>query len=592
MGSVSLQPGLSLSGRRFWVLAALLFLVSFGLRLATLQSVYHPDDSPETVLAGALGGIQHPPSYPLYTLLTRAAALILPGNPGYQAAVLAAGLASMAIVLLAALALRVLGTLPAAIQPSPWIRPLLTLAFILGSVTLPQLWFQGLSAKGGIYGLNLCLTLACLGSFGADREGLSLRWARLGTLLAGLGLADHYMSFVLFGPALLWWSWRSRPHFRHHVRLALWLLPGMSLYLYLPLRAVHRPFLNWGDPSTLSRFWDAILRSQYAAGESARAAGKTMELARYFFSLVPGELTWLGLGLGILGIGALVRGSWKPLLLCLGLHLALVLNYNNPPLPWVINAFFLPDFALLWMLAYIGSIAYAPRLAPLHPQAPLAGAALLLAGVIALTPGRYRGADLSHDFLLYDYDRDLQVNLAPQSALLAAGGNDAFGLWYLQGLEKRRNDVSVVDVPLIGAWYLDQLRLRLPELDPAWRTPNEVVQGLLGAPRRPLYYSSHNPGDRGIPLGLVSLVPPPGMNLPLSVDGLLGRFKALRLRWVADLATPMDGNRQELLEYYGLSAQALSDFGQRQHVVPLAQGGQRWADLLRGAAKSAENDGR
>lgn len=587
MGSVTLQPGFSLSGRRFSVLAALLFLVALGLRLATLQSVYHPDDSPETSLAGAIAGIQHPPSYPLYTLLTRAAVLVLPGNPGFQSAVLAASLSSLALVLLVSLGLAAVGSLEN--NPKLPLLPfqLLALAFLLGALTQPQLWFQGLSAKGGIYGLNLSLTLATLGLFWANRDGKSPTLACLGTLLAGLGLADHYMSFVLFGPALLWWSWRSRPNLKYHAKLALWLLPGMSLYLYLPLRSLHQPFLNWGDPSNWTRFWDAILRSQYAAGEGARAAGKTLELTQHFFSLAPGELNWLGMGLAVLGVAALIRGTWVPLLACLALHLFLVLNYNNPPLPWVINAFFLPDFTLLWVVAFVGAVAYTPRLTLLHPRAPLLVAGLLLLGVMALTPGRYRANDFSHDFLLYDYNRDLQAGLAPNSALLAAGGNDAFGLWYLQGVEKRRNDVTVVDVPLLGTWYLSQLQSRLPELDPAWRMPNEVVQGLLQAPRRPLYYSSHNPGDRGIPLGLVTLVPPPGMNLPLSVAALLGRFSALRLRWLADSVTPMDGNREELLEYYGLSAQALGQFGQRQRVAPLADGGQRWTTLLRGAAKGS-----
>lgn len=570
-------------------MGALFFLLVFGLRLATLHGAYHPDDSPETILAGFSGGIQHPPGYPLDSLLTRLAILTLPGSPAFQANLLAAllgSLAALALVLLGAKVTRSLQGDPAAIFS---VRGMLFVLWSLGVLGLPQLWFQGLSAKGGIYGLNLLLTLACCGLFWRARSGERPRDLRLGALLAGLGLANHYMSFVLFAPALLYWSWRARPSWSAQAKLALWLLPGLSLYLYLPLRASHEPFLNWGDPQTWPRFVATLLRSQYAAIEAARPAGRTWELTRHFFALLRLELPGLALPLALLGAVHLWRrlSSLRALLLCLALHLGAVLFYNNPPFPWVINAFFLPDLALLWLLTLVGALALM-ELAPRNAQ-NLASGLGAIAIVVPLwqLPARYKAQDFSRDFLLYDYNRDLQANLAPNSALLAAGGNDAFGLWFLQGVQGRRQDVTVVDVPLLAPWYLTQLQRRLPELDPAWTQAPQVVNGLLAAPKRPLYYTSHNPGDRGIPLGLVTLVPPPGMALPLTVDSLLGRFQALRLRWVADTRTPMDGNRGELLGYYDLSAQALLGFAQRQNVGPLANGAGRWAQKLRGAAVAA-----
>jgi hypothetical protein len=583
MRSTLLQPSLSPLPRRKVLAAAAFFLLAFALRLATLHSAFHPDDSPETILAGALGGIQHPPSYPLYTLLERLACLTLPGGPAFQSNLLAALLSSLSALVLVFLALVLASGLPLQAPGASWSHRLWILALAAGALTQPQLWFQGLSAKGGIYGLNLLLTLACLGLFWAAREGTSDRLLRWAALLAGLGLADHYMSFILFLPALLAWSWQARPSLKGQARLALWTLPGLSLYLYLPLRALHQPFLNWGDPETWSRFWQTLLRSQYSTGESARQFSKTIELSRYFFSLIPAELTWIGLGLGLVGIGAAWRhpqAKLRPLILCLALHLLLVLNYNNPPLPWVINAFFVPDFALIWLLAFVGAESLYPRWQSWHAQGATVFAAAALLGLLALAPLRYRHNDYSQDFLLYDYNRDLMQGMAPHSALLASGGNDAFGLWYLQGVESRRRDLVVIDVPLLGDWYMEQLRLQLPEWNPAWRSHDDVVQGFLAAPQRPLYYSSHNPGNRGIPLGLVCLVPSPGQSLQLSAAGLLGRFQTLRLRWAADTQTPWDGNREELTEYYPLAAQALLGFAQQQGVAPLIPLASSWKQAL------------
>jgi hypothetical protein len=270
-------------------------------------------------------------------------------------------------------------------------------------------------------------------------------------------------------------------------------------------------------------------------------------------------------------------------LLCFALHLVLVLQYNNPPLPWVINAFFVPDFVLLWLFAFIGAETLYPRFQTWHPRGAFALALASFLAVLALIPSRYRHNDYSRDFLLYDYSRDIQQGLAPNSALLASGGNDAFGLWYLQGIEGRRLDLKLVDVPLLGTWYLDQLRRELPEMDPAWTTRDQVVQGLLAAPKRPLYYTSHNPGDRGIPLGLVTLIPSAGQSLPLSVEGLTARLKIMRLRWAADDWTPWDGNREELTEYYQLAALSMQSFGERQGIAPLAQTAGAWVQALKGA---------
>ncbi len=252
MGSILLQPTIRSPLRPRILAGAGLFLLAWALRLRGLHATFHPDDSPETILAGALGGIQHPPGYPLYSLLTRVAHLSLPGSAGYQTSLLAALLSSLSSVLLVWLACSWVPNLGGA---RGWSSRLGFLALVAGALSLPSLWFQGLSAKGGIYGLNLAVSLACLGLFRSASRRPNVKALRLGALLAGLGLADHYMSFVLFLPTLAWWSWQAQPNLRSQGKLALWLLPGVSLYLYLPLRALQHPFLNWGDPETPLAFW-------------------------------------------------------------------------------------------------------------------------------------------------------------------------------------------------------------------------------------------------------------------------------------------------------------------------------------------------
>lgn len=571
MQAQSLQPArqpLSRAAASLWALA---FLGLWALRSATLHPAFHPDDSPEIVAAAAGLGIAHPPAYPLFTLLGRLACLTLPGGPAIAVNGLAALLSCLAVLLGAWLALRALPSEPSRSQ-QVW-----SLALLAALATLPQLWFQGQSAKGGLYTLNLDLTLGALllmqpGPAALGGSPASLTRLRLGWLLFGLGLADHYMSLVLFLPALAWWSWQARPGMNRQVRLWLFNLPGLALYLYLPLRSALKPALNWGDPSTLKRLWTVLTRAQYSGAESGQDLNNAFHLGRHFEGLWAqqwGRLSWL---LILLGAVALWRQGtrWRALLACLLLHLVVVLAYNHPPqaAPWVINAFFLPTFVLAAPLLLAGAFALMRGLG-LPQRLSFGLGALALATALALAPARYRANDFSRDYLLYDYGQDLLQLPKPHAALLASGGDDAFTVWYLQQLEHRRPDLTLVDVPLVSDWYLEQLSPRLPELDPAWRTRDQVSQGLLARPQRPLYYTSHNPGDRGIPLGLLSDVPQPGVPLLLSNQTLLAPWQATRLRWIADTRTPMDGNREELLGFYPDSAKALVEFAQRQQAQPL-----------------------
>lgn len=566
------------SRRSLCLLGCLFFLALWALRLATLHPAFHPDDSPEITAAAAQLGIPHPPGYPLPTLLGRLAVRLLPGGPAFAVNALAAFWSCLAVLLALLLAARLLNL-------QQRVDRIWLLALALALATLPQLWFQGASSKGGIYTLNLCLTLApllLLQPTPVPTQNGPAR-LRLAWLLVGLGLANHYMSLILFLPTLAYWSWGRLPGLRSQLRLWLFALPGMALYLYLPLRAQQRPAMNWGDPSNFSRFMDVLLRRMYRGAESGQDLDNFIHLSRHFAELWQPQWGLPGAVLLLAGWSPLwrERETWRPLLLGLLLHLGVVLAYNHPPRdsPWVINAFFLPTFVLAAPLLLAGARRLAASLSGQESWA--AGAAILL--LLALAPARWRAHDFSRDYLLYDYAQDLLEKPVKGAVILGAGGNDAFPFWYSQQLEGRRPDLILVDVPLIGPWYLEQLRAQGLPLNPSWRDRDAVVQGLLEKPPRPLYYSSHNPGDRGIPLGLLSLVPAPGQTLTLSVQGLWGPWQAVRLRWVAHSA-PLDGNRAELLGYYSASAEALARFGQSQGVTPLVLAGQRQAARFRATA--------
>jgi hypothetical protein len=250
------------------------------------------------------------------------------------------------------------------------------------------------------------------------------------------------------------------------------------------------------------------------------------------------------------------------------------LAYNNPPAgsPWVIDAFFLPDLLALLFLAFFGLLSLEARWPSKKNWLRFA----VLACLLWVSPTQFRADDYSKDFLSFDYAHDLQELLPTKAVLLAAGGFDAFGFWYLQGVEQRRPDLTLVDVPLLSDWYLEQLSPRIPELQAAWNSKEELLDALLGSRMlEPLYYTSHNPGDRGIPLGLVSYAPAPGAPVALNLSMLSAPWPTLRLRYL-DEVCPKDPNRSELMGYYPASADALGSFANRVHNAALANIAQQW----------------
>src|ERR1700733_11853030 len=116
-----------------------LFLGLWAFRMATIQSAFQADDSPETASAGAQLGIQHPPGYPLPTILGRLAVLAFPGNPAFSQNVEAAVWACLASCLFFLALWRLTGDTE------------LSLLMALGLGLMPQLGYQASSAKGGIY---------------------------------------------------------------------------------------------------------------------------------------------------------------------------------------------------------------------------------------------------------------------------------------------------------------------------------------------------------------------------------------------------------------------------------------------------------
>ncbi|MBC7224841.1 MAG: DUF2723 domain-containing protein, partial [Anaerolineae bacterium] len=318
-----------------WAIAALVAAVLGALYVRTLAPTVLAADGGEFQFAAYLAGIAHPTGYPLYLMLGWAWSHVLPiGDPAYRMnlfSALWAALAVGALYLLARYALHQLRIL----SISPLLsRPVAALAAVTFGVSR-IFWSQAVAAE--VYSLHAFWTAAILLLALAWGAAAGQARARLATGLAlAVGLAlTHHGTTVLLLPGLAAFCWlqgaspRGLSRWRVAQLLACLVLPQL-LYLYIPLRAPHTPYLTlpWdpgGAPihlyeNTWQGFWDFRLGKMFA-GELRLGPESGQRLAATGAFLLE-QFTPAGVALGLVGLLTL---AWKRALGLLALTLTLYL---------------------------------------------------------------------------------------------------------------------------------------------------------------------------------------------------------------------------------------------------------------------------
>ena len=438
--------------RRSWPVFAL-FLLIYGIGCArTVQG----GDAGEFMTLSALGGVAHPPGYPLFSMLLGLTGLLPIDNVPWKA--------SFASALLAASALAALhrGVLVLTDKPlAAWGS-----ALALGLST--PFWRYATVAEvfaGGA--LTACLMVLVAARIERGWRG-PVASAVLGLVVA-TGIANHH-TVVLLAPLAVYGFVRSVPTWRAAPACvgacAAAQLSGLLPYLFLM-----RPGggWRWGQTESLDGLVHHLLRADYGTFSLALEDAGTQwwEHPWFWLTSLPEHFVGVFLLLGLVGLGLAWRGPHRGFWLAVAATMVLagpvfMAKFNVPArgLGLVVSTRFqiLPDV----LLATLVGLGCAELSARFRPTGLVVVLAALVAGVLHWPLGSH-----ARWTVLDDYLRNMLREVEPDALVLIAGDNAAFGLVYLQQVEGLRPDVVVLHPKMMGyPWYREQLAASHPDFGP------------------------------------------------------------------------------------------------------------------------------
>ena len=428
-----------------WMQAGLVAAVLFALYALSSPRTVALEDDGLFVLSSYFLGIEHPPGYPLFTLIGHLFTYLPIGSVAYRVHLASAlfGALSGAAAWLCARAL-IRGRLQAYLA-----------AFGLG--VSPVFWSQSIIAE--VYTLNtfFFLILMYLGLQAcppSTQEAKGLEPRRILPWMAfvfGLSLSNHWPLMLLVAPAFAILLWPLRDEVLKRFGFLSWLLIlGLLPYVWMVYRSwMALPISFYGTLETLPEIWYLLSRAGYAGIDQSSSADWLDRIK--FFRFLGGALfvqfavagtllaaTGFAVQWRVLGrrTGAfLTTGFLMPsavLLLLLGFDYSAITKH-------VFHVYPLPTYAIgaLWM--GLGFAWLADRYAQRREHAVTCGVAVL---ALILAVGSRVNLFASHDWAAR-YAQTVLKTLPRNAVVFAQGDADLVPMMYFHMIENWRPDITL-----------------------------------------------------------------------------------------------------------------------------------------------------
>lgn len=444
-------------------------------------------DSGDLAAAVATLGVAHPPGYPTYILLGYLwTALPFGGDLAYRlnlmsatGAALAAGLTALTI---------------AKGAPNRQLTPIIIMGSMAGGFLLalsPLMWSQAIIAE--VYAPGLAM-VALVGWLLFQPASGRTEGHPTGAKLFGIGILSGLAyglvpQIILVGPGMLFIliTYKEMRHPSKNVRLILKqrLMPliiggliGLTIFVYLPLRAATQPLVNWGDPSTPARFWAMVTVSGYQQYTQLLTPNEWVDRLVDSLLQITHNLTGAGILLAGLGSYHLWRGNRAILGYLTSLIGLTILFRTSYPVSgnivYLLPAIYGVSLLAGWGVCQLLMTAQRYLDNRLVSLMGLGFIVTLFIRSLLLTPQ----FDLSHDKQAAHFGEQTLAHLPPQAIVISNRDATTFSLWYQQALDNRP-EVIVIDQRLWAfEWYRHHLQHRYPDL----YTTSRPIFKLAGQP--------------------------------------------------------------------------------------------------------------
>jgi hypothetical protein len=490
---------INLLGRKLWWVSIVVILLSFCAYALTAFRTITWWDNAEYSLAAITFGVTHPPG----SLLTVLLGWLVTKNPLGLTAIfklnLLAGLgASITTAILVQTAVRYRRNLTyenSGVQPRPNSR-----AFVVGAILgglayafSETTWTYSTKLSPYIFTalFSSAIMWALFRWWEDSSSEKSMQWLFVIALLFGLDFSVHRTNMLLVPAAFLWivvGNWRVFKSIWSWIFSILGFVIGLSFQLIIIPMAAGNPYLNGGDPSTIGRFWYYVSLKQFGGNWlldifPRKAPFWSYQLHDYFntfsanFFSTKFELGIWGIFPAIFGVFGLVL-LWKSnrrlaiatIILFIIASLGAIMYFNLPENYFRSNdRHYMPSFVIFafWIILgcgyFIGAISGLLR----KTRWTIAIPALFIIWVLPSyqLARNYHSQDCSRNYFTYDFAHNLIATLPERAILFTNGDADTFNPWYLQGGEKMRPDVSIVNLPLLNMpSYVAQVLANNPDM--------------------------------------------------------------------------------------------------------------------------------
>jgi len=454
----------------------LAFVVPFSISMLTLAPSVTFFDSGEFLTATASLGSAHSPGYPLFLMYAKPFTWIPFGNIAFRinmATAFSAAAACLGVYLLTVSLLKD-ETTSAGDAFTDFVIKMAGLSAACAFSVTPRLWLQSNHDK----------PYPLLAFMSAVIFILLLKWRAhylegdeqpayvyVCTFLAGMAMGLH-QTIVLLLPAwfllIVLTDWRMLTRIKELVIAVAAAMVGFSVNLYLPLRATQNPLLNWGDAKTSTQFLWHFLRKGYPDEPHARDMALLWAQLKAFN--IPREFSWLGAVLVLLALVFLWRRNRVVVIAYLAgvaTFLAVIVGHFNaqPDFIFLTEEFFTPLYLLTAVMVGVGFfhlLRFGIRNATLPERYDLRIYLLVVVMMFSLPTAlcavNYYENDQHNNYIAFDYATNSLRSLPQNAVMFTWGDSGAFPLWYLQGIERMREDLDLPHTPhIVFDWYLDSM---------------------------------------------------------------------------------------------------------------------------------------